>query len=284
VPTVSADPIASEARHFDRHRIQVSDRFELEVFDWSPASPARDPLVFVPGWLTLVESWGPVLRRMVRDRRVVYLETREKRSAKMPSGGRRSADFDLSRFGADLKEVCERLDLADGRSLLFGSSLGANAILECLAGGAQFRAAFLVSPNIDFEFPVWARFLMRFPPAVYRALLPFIVWNLKRFRLDAKKEPEQVARYERSLAAADLSRLRLAALALSGYSARKLLGEIKIPVAVAYAVSDRLHGAQKARQMAAELAAGTAIDCVSNRAMHEPEIVETVDRFVEGLQ
>lgn len=274
------DPVGEGSWRYSTSRITVDDGAELEVFDWQPEKDRKPPVVIVPGWLTLVESWAPVIRHMLDERRVVYVETREKLSATIPKDRLNRRAFGLDRFGKDLTQVCEGLGFETGRAVFFGSSLGANAILEAMAADIRCLAAFLVGPNAVFDFPAWSYPLLRLPPSAYRALVPFILWNLKHFRLDPKKEPEQVARYERSLAAADFRRLKLGALAVAGYSALGVLERVTDPVAIAFAASDKLHGAEAARRIAGVLPDGRAIECASNHAMHSPEIIDVIDRFV----
>jgi len=58
--------------------VGVGDGVELRVLDFEPRRHAEvAPLVFVPGWVSVVEGWTDLLRVLVPGRRVLYVETRE---------------------------------------------------------------------------------------------------------------------------------------------------------------------------------------------------------------
>ena len=122
--------------------------------------------------------------------------------------------------------------------------MGSNAILEALKGDRfRAKAAFLVGPNIEFFFPAWGRVAARVVPAwLIERLKGFMIWYLRSFRVNEQSDPEQMARYVRTVRAADALRLKLSAQAVLDYTLLPGLETISTPVAVAYADSDTLHG------------------------------------------
>ena len=62
----AGDPIASCVR-YRHHRIEVGDGVRLTVYEWQPGTGA-EPLVFVAGWVSVIEGWRPLLDVLVRDR------------------------------------------------------------------------------------------------------------------------------------------------------------------------------------------------------------------------
>jgi hypothetical protein len=87
-------------------------------------------------------------------------------------------------------------------------------------------------------------------------------------------------RYERTLNAANPVRLKLSARAVRGYSIWPRLETVMIPVGIAYADTDTLHGEGEAMRIAKRLPRGQAIRCSTNTAMHRGEVVEVLDRFL----
>ena len=220
-------------------------------------------------------------RRLVVRRPVVYVETREKRSARFPRPPR-AEDFAIGRLADDLVAVCRRLGLDDGRTALFGSSMGSNAILEALKHGRlRARSAFVVGPNATFTPPWWGRGLVALPVAAYGLIREPLIWYLRRFRVNAREDPEQMRRYERTLRSADPLRLKLSARAVAGYDARPGLETIAVPVAVAYAEADTLHDAEPIRQLAERIPVGETMTFASSTAMHREEVVEPLERFID---
>ncbi len=265
------------------HTVEVSEGVSLRVFEWRPPSVEGSPVVFVAGLITVVDSWVPVLRELAATRRVVYVETREKSSASIDRRLMIPGTFSLVEMGKDIEVVGRELALECDHAVFVGSSLGANAILEALKQGLECKAAFLIGPNAEFFIPWWGHFLIRFPAWAYRAVLPAVLWYLRHFRLDPNREPEQAARYERSLAEAHAGRLKLTLRGLAGYRALEGLDSVGAKIGVAFAGSDALHGEQGTRRLVAALAGGVAIVCASNAAMHSPAIVENLNSFEKDI-
>ncbi len=279
-PPDLVDPLDGGGGRFREHRIEVEDGVDLRTFEWSGKGSKLPPVLLVAGWITIVDSWAPVLGRLAQTRRVIYLESREKASARIRTDVICRAGFRVERLGRDIAVAAAAVGLELEDAVLVGSSLGANAILEGLKQGARSRAAFLIGPNAEFCFPLWSRPLMRLPAAAYGKLVPFILWYLRRYRLDVRAEPEQYDRYRRTLEGADFERLKLSALALEDYRVIEDFENILDPVGVAFASSDRMHGEANARRLAEALPQGSVIPCPTNAFLHRPEVVDEIDRYV----
>lgn len=282
----SPDPIAADGAGFSEDRVDVGEGVRLRCYRWQPQPEnGASPVFFVAGWISLVTGWKALLQELVRTRPVVYLETREKRSAEIPPRLMHSSSFTIPRLADDVVRAAERLGLDNDRTVLFGSSMGSNAILEALKDSRySARAAFLVGPNAEFYFPAWGKVAVRVVPAwLIERLKGFVIWYLRRFRVDSESDPEQMARYERTIGAADALRLKLSAQAVQGYSALPGLASITTPVAVAYADSDRLHDERDVRRMVDAMPRGTAIRCPSNTYMHDADVAHDLETFLESL-
>lgn len=278
------DPIESGVG-YTSELVPVADGVELSVRTWLPEhADETNPLVFVAGWISVIEGWRPLLEVLAPSRVLHYVETREKRSAKFTRNPLRPEDFEVARLADDLCAVAEALGVDGSRTVWFGSSMGANAILEALKGDRlPARGAFLVGPNSEFRFPWWGRPIVRLPAAAYHPAKHFALWYLRNFRVDAKAEPDQMRRYVRTLNAADPVRLKLSARAVLDYSVWPGLETATAPVAIAYATSDILHGEQEARAIVDRLPNGRAVECPSNTYMHRAEVATEIDEFVASL-
>jgi pimeloyl-ACP methyl ester carboxylesterase len=276
------DPIAAGVE-FRHHQIDVDEGVRLTVFEWQPGTGA-EPLIFVAGWVSVIEGWRPLLEVLVRERPVYYMETREKRSAIFDRRRLRPADFAISKFGDDIIAVCDRLEIDPFNRVFFASSMGSNAVLEAgKHGRLSGRAAFLVGPNAEFHFPGWGKALTYLPASIYHLARPIMVWYLERFRVNVREDPEQMARYRRTLKAAQPDRLKLSARAVLGYSLFPGLETVEIPVAVAYAPSDTLHEGNDVHRIVDALPRGRAVECPSNTFMHTPSVAADLQRFLTTL-
>lgn len=278
----TSDPIASGVS-FRSHRVEVEPGVRLTVHEWRPGT-GRAPLVFVAGWISVIEGWRPLLEVLVHRRPVLYLETREKRSAEIDRRLLSPAAFAVPRLGDDLIAACDRLGVDPDRRVFFASSMGSNAVLEGLKHGRLAgRGAFLVGPNLEFRFPAWGKALTYMPASIYHLARPFMIWYLRRFRVNADHDPDQMARYRRTLRAAHPTRLKLSARAVLGYSLLPGLETVTAPVAVAYAPSDTLHEGGQVGRLVEILPRGTAVECPSNSYMHSAAVADDLERFIGGL-
>ncbi|MFZ5572448.1 MAG: alpha/beta fold hydrolase [Thermodesulfobacteriota bacterium] len=254
--------------------ITVSDGVALKVFDFKNENDNGDGpvVVFVAGWVSLISGWTEVLGHLGAHYRTLYVETREKRSARLPEN--QAVDFSVPRMRMDIRELIER-KIEDGRPFyLAGSSLGATIILDYMAGNVrQPQAALLISPICDFPFPPWLLFIIRFVPAgLYTLVRPILKLYLKHFRLDRKKEPEQVKKYEGTIDAAEPIRLKANAYALKDYSLWNRLHLIQAPVVIIGAKSDTLHGIETLEKMVALLPSARLELMQSNKETHSEKV------------
>lgn len=268
---------------FCSHCVEVEPGVRLTVYEWQPGTDAR-PLVFVAGWVSVIEGWRDLLGVLVSQRPVYYMETREKRSAVFELDKLRPDDFDIPRLGDDVIAVCDELEIDPKRRVFFASSMGSNAVLEGFKGGRLAgRGAFLIGPNAEFRFPGWGKALTYMPASVYHLARPFMEWYLERFRVNTREDPEQMARYRRTLRAAHPVRLKLSARAVLDYSLFPGLETVTTPVAIAYAVADTLHEGSEVRRILDMLPRGEAVECPTNTYMHTAAVAGDLQRFITKL-
>lgn len=281
----SENPVSVAGVTYCERMLEVEEGVRLKVREWHPEVASAEPIFFVAGWVSLVSGWHSLLEVLVATRRVSYLETRDKASAEIDRRLLRAPSFSIPRLAEDLIVAAGELGLDDGRAVLFGSSMGSNAILEALKGERlAAKAAFLVGPNVGFHFPRWGRVAVRVVPAwLIERLKGFVIWYLRRFRVDACSDPGQMARYVRTVRAADPLRLKLSAAAVLDYSALPGLESVAIPVAVAYAGSDRLHGEDEVARIVGAMPRGSAVSCPSNTYMHAAAVAADLEAYLAGL-
>ncbi len=278
------DPIGSGVAYSEL-RFPVQEGVQLKVMEWRPkVETGASPIVFVAGWVSVIEGWRPLLEVLVPGRRLVYIETREKRSAEIARQQLEVRSFTVARLAEDLRRISRGLGLDDGGAVWFGSSMGSNAIIEALKGGdLNARGAFLVGPNAEFRVPWWSRPLLHLPAVAYHPAKRFVLWYIRKFRVNAEQDPEQMRRYVRTLNAADPVRLKLSARAVIDYSVWPGLDSIRTPVAIAFAASDTLHGEDEARAIVDKLPRGRAVECPSNTYMHRADVAAEIDQFIASL-
>lgn len=235
----------------------------------------------VPGWGSVFEGWRPLLTEWVSRRPIVYIETREKKSARITRKVRRD-DFEMRHHGHDVAAVLGKLGIDSAEVDWFSSSLGATLLIDAyqndvLAG----RSSILLAPNPDFEFPLWARILLKMPlpKFIHPALVRFAVWIVER----RTKEEGQRIRYRRALLSQDLERLLLSSRANIRYSLPQDLSNASVPCAVMTASSDTLHGMDKVLDIVDRLPNAVLIEVPSNQYAHEADVLAEIEEFQSSI-
>ncbi len=260
-------------------RLPVSGEAELRVVRFTPAQDRRMPaMLFVPGWITIMESWKEVLVEMTKDFPVIYVETREKRSSRIKS----NAPISVSGLGEDVIRTAEAFGLPDRGFVAFGSSLGATVLLDCCNGfKTRPLGLVLVGPNASFRVPlIWKAIILLFYPRSYFLIKPFVKWHLRHFRLDIKTDRAQYDKYCRNLDSADPWKLKKAVMAFWNYQIWDRLAEIDLPVLILKGSKDKLHEPEALIKMESMLKNGRSIDMGTNKRTHAAEIVTILRQFV----
>ena len=260
--------------------VEVAPNISVRVLRWVPADSSAaslDPAVVVPGWGSVFEGWRPLLTEWVSRRPIVYIETREKKSARITRKVRRE-DFKMRHHGHDVAAVLDEFGIDSSEVDWFSSSLGATLLIDAyqndvLAG----RSSILLAPNPDFKFPLWARILLKMPlpKFIHPALVRFAVWVVER----RTKEEGQRIRYRRALMSQDLERLLLSSRANIRYSLPQDLSRVSVPCAVMTAESDTLHGMDKVLDIVDRLPNAVLIEVPSNQYAHEADVLAEIEEF-----
>ncbi|MBW2673116.1 MAG: alpha/beta hydrolase [Deltaproteobacteria bacterium] len=233
--------------------VVTSDGVALRIIDFVPPcdTPDRPMVVFVAGWISLIDGWKDVLRRLTPRYRTLYVETREKASARLPRRPAR-VDFSMSRMSRDIGEILEGKVSSEKVFCLAGSSVGATVILDYLSSARrQPEIAVLIAPICELIYPFWLPLLIRpVSPSLYTAIKPMLKWYLRNVRVDKRREPEQVRKYEGTLDAAEPARLKANAFAIKDCSLWEKLPNVTSPVLIVGARSDTLHGLDIINRMA----------------------------------
>jgi len=262
-------------------------RLKVMVFRQTLAH-GKAPIVFVPGWVSSLSGWAALIKPMASERDVYYLETREKCSA-LIDGNALLTDDDFSIFqnAQDIITICDYFGINSPQTLASGSSLGATSLLEAMKGGKlRVGGAFLVGPNSEFSAPKSISWILHLPACFYHPIKYFLLWYLRTFRVDAKKEPEQMKRYEETLRMVEPKRLKHTARSViwGHYTVWKGLETIQVPVYIAYAATDKLHSLANIQRMAKQLPFGRLHPCPTNLYMHSEQLLADINAFERDIR
>jgi len=269
--------------------IAVDEAVRLKVMVFrQTAGRGKAPIVFVPGWVSTLSGWAALIKPMARERDVYYIETREKCSALINSNALlRDDDFSIFQNAHDIIKICDYFSINSSHTLACGSSLGATSLLEAMKGGRlRCGGAFLVGPNSEFHAPKSISWILSLPASFYHPIKYLAAWYLRTFRVDAKKEPEQMKRYEETLKNVEPKRLKHTArsVILGHYQVWSELETVQVPVYIAYAATDKLHSLENIRQMTEQLPRGKLNPCPTNLYMHSEQLLADIHAFEQNIR
>ena len=145
------------------------------------------------------------------------------------------------------------------------------------------RCAFLVGPNSEFSAHPFMKTLLYLPDFSYHFLKYFVLWYLRTFRVDAKKEPEQMDRYKITIKTAHPRRIKMSVKAAMKYKLWPDLETVQIPTALAYAPTDTLHSRDNIKKIAQTLPNGQIITCPTNKYMHSVDLLKDIEDFIQNI-
>lgn len=263
--------------------VVVSPEVTLRVVTFTPVQKTDNPpVLFVAGWVSLIQGWERVLKEMTRDFVVHYVETREKISARTNG----ATDYGVEDIGQDLAPLVKHFNLTAGNYILFGSSLGATVILDAVPDlNPAPLGLVLIGPNAVFRVPPLGKLVVYlFYPGLYVAFRPLVKWYLRNFRLDIRSDYAQYQKYCNALDAADPWKLKKGVLKLSKYEVWPLLQKIEIPTLVVGASKDLLHEPENLKKMVDLLPKATYLDLETNENTHNPEVVQEMRKYLQQLK
>lgn len=280
------NPLPLKNVTFQSGYIEVEEQVSLRYFQWIPDdNKEKEPILFIAGFVSVIQGWLPVLEELIKHRPVFYLESREKGSANISKAALTPADFSIPKMAMDIVVAASKLNIAGDTLIVSGSSLGGTSLLEALKKSRLVAAgAFLIGPNAEFKGPWIVRSLTYLPAWLYHIVKYFILWYLKTFRVDAEKEPEQMKRYRDTLLTAHPLRLKLSARYAMDFEIWPEIETITRPCAIAYAPSDTLHSDANIHKMHETIPDSRLVTCPSNKYMHDARIVPDIESFIRKIK
>jgi pimeloyl-ACP methyl ester carboxylesterase len=260
--------------------VPVTPQVSLRVITFTPSQASSYPaIVFVAGWISLIRGWKNVLREMTKDFVVHYVETREKISSRIEG----DAEFGVEEIGSDLVKLLAQM--GGDKYVLFGSSLGATAVIDCYRSLKRKPVGLvLVGPNAVFRVPrSWKIIVTLFYTPLYALIRPSVKWYLRKFRLNVKADAAQYEKYCEALDAADPRKLKRAVMSVWSYEVWDKLAAIDCPVLIVNASHDKLHEPENLRRIAAGIPNAVEVDLGTNSQTHDKPVVNALRLFLQNL-
>jgi pimeloyl-ACP methyl ester carboxylesterase len=230
---------------------------EIRVYHHTPRRPtARRPIVLIPGWGTIPESFQDFFEVIHEQAEWYCIETREKASSRLFS---RRASMSVAQNARDIQAALDHLGLPErGDFVLVGACWGSASILEGLVTGLLEAPTILAAdPMHTLWFPKWAlRYVAPWlPNFIARLLKP----ALREFMVGDMKEPAQKRRAYALIAAADPWKWQRGAAAAARFELYGRLGAVRQEVFVFNGTADKVHDPMHYPGIAREIPRGRFI-------------------------
>jgi hypothetical protein len=232
------------------------------------------PVIFVPGFASVMESFTGILISLASEFTVHYIETRDKASSVVPG----NLSFNVRDIASDISCAADKLDMPAGEYILLTYSLGATAAAESFNSIIIRKPALLVlvEPSGVFKIPPWSLFVARWFGWTYSLIKPLILLYIRTFMINIKEDEEMYRIVDRALNAADSGKLIKTYLGISGYKIWDVLPMVDVPTIVIGASSDTFHSLGDAMEISKHINKADYIDLVTNMRSHSPEVTECV--------
>ena len=260
--------------------VKVSSCVQLFKIHFTPKKLTNyPPVIFIPGWGSFIQGWKIVLREMSKDFEIYYLETREKGSAIH----KKEQEINIENIGDDIARVTALINLKDDDFIALGSSMGATAILDAMAGEKLSPSlAVLIGPNIEFNIPRFLIIILSITPIqLYKVIRPFAKWYMKRKYIDMESDSKQYHKYSYVLDNIHFGRTRRSALSFKKYRFKDKIEKIRKRILVFSGKKDILHNYKQTLDMVKRIENATLVNLETNDRTHSIEMVDEMRTYLK---
>jgi pimeloyl-ACP methyl ester carboxylesterase len=237
------------------------------------------PIVFIPGLVSIIENFRETLIELTSTNIVIYIETREKKSAKINSNHR----FTIDDITSDIVQFAEQRFSDSMPYVMAGYSLGATVIAEAFCRlKKKPESIILIEPNGSFPFHGWLLMLARIAGYIYKPVKPFLKWYLKTFIVNLKHDKEIYLINCRNLDTAEPVRLGRAIRDLSSYQMYDCPEKITIPALVVVASKDSFHNHDEGTDLARRIPGAAYLDLLDNTRTHSAAMGRIIRDFTSS--
>jgi pimeloyl-ACP methyl ester carboxylesterase len=255
---------------------RVDDLVELNVCEFIPPFNNKPPVVFIPGWVTIIDVFIPIIKQlMAHGHTVYYCDLREKASSRIAISKPKPEDFSVEHAVSDVKALIKQLGLEGKDYYFFGSSYGATLIADVLSRedtphNLRPLSSVLMVPALSMRPLGWEKLLIRIPLIFEKIAVAIVQWHMTRSYANPE-EPEQAYSFVEKIATIDSRKIQLSAISIDrmdGYQVARFAHRVNDKVMVIGAEKDWLHPENEAKNFANQMPNSVYINLLSNKFTH----------------
>jgi pimeloyl-ACP methyl ester carboxylesterase len=265
---------------FENRRIVLDNGIELNTVKFVPERESKyPPLVFFPGFASVIENFRGTMTALTEHFVVHYVETREKPTSLVPV----STDFNVVDIASDIAGAVERSEVSEGNYILLGYSLGATAAAESFNSSLRIKPSLLVliEPSGEFRVPAFGLFVAKYLPWTFYLIKPLIKFYIKTFRVNTREDYEMYVIIRRIIDGADPKKLIPTLIGMAKYTIWEALKRIEVPVLVIGASHDTFHNLDDAKEISSLIKNAAYTDLVTNKRSHSPEVCDLLINYLK---
>ena len=266
---------------------KMSDDVEVRVLEFNLAeNPSEYTIFLIPGFITVFQSWQKAMELLTKEFRVLYFESREKNTSRMPTK-KIERKITLNQMARDIKEVVEQLELDKQKYIPLCSSTGGNILTHALAEKwLKPTGAIMVGPVMEFHLHWHIVFLSAIIPniIIQSILKPIIKWYISKFYVNRKAEPEQLEKYMRALDECKMRKAMPLFRRMYKYQSWEKPPKIETKTLLLGASNDKMHATEETIRTHELIPDSIYVDLESNKATHSKPLVDELKSFIDYLE
>lgn len=259
-------------------RLKLHEGIDLNCITFTPsAKNALPPIVFVPGFASVIDNFKTLLLSLTEKFIVHYIDTREKATSILPE----NSGLTVRDIASDISGCVDVLDIKNNSYILLAFSLGATASAEAFNSMLKKKPLLLVlaAPNARFRIPLSGILIARYLSWMYHPLKPLIKLYIKTFHINTRKDYEMYRITVRALDSADPKKMAPMLLDMAKYEIWDSLNHIDVPVLVLGASHDTFHSLDDAKEISMRIPGSRYVDLETNERTHSGEVSSLISSY-----
>jgi pimeloyl-ACP methyl ester carboxylesterase len=279
--------IYSSAESVEEEQVTMGDGAKVVLYTFKPPKAimekAKEPLLFIPGFIGTTKQWSQVINHLVRNGFLVYsFESREKSSSIANTEAER---FSTEGLLKDLAEIIEYLKLPEIFTIIgvsLGSAMAMAHVLRC-EDQKKIPSTLVLIKAVYSSEPLRRLInLANKSKVLFKIVIKLVTWFAPIFFWkERRKDPFSYKLTVENLRNADLEKLRKGLICSVELNLKNKFQTITQPSLVLATATDRLHPIEQSQKIAKGLKNGRIIEMENNEELYSEQTAVYIESFLD---